>query len=570
MAAYRQAIAIDPDFADAYSNLGIALCHLGRANDAERVLQRAVTLKPACPKCRVNLGVALTAQGKLSDAEAAYRQAIALDPINPEAYSNLGGTLRGLGRLADAEKTLRHAIALRPHFADAFSMLGNTLREQGKPIEAEAAYRRAIALNPDHADAYSNLGTGLEDQGKFIEAEAAYRRAIALKSDFAAAHNSLSAMLKILGRLDEAHNVAEQAVSLAPPNALHFLNLSDVRRFTAGDPYLAAMEDYAEKIATLPIQEQIELNFALAKAYDDVGRYGDSFRYLLAGNGLKRQQIPYHEAATLMAFEHIRAAFTPELMHALRDSGDPSSLPVFVVGMPRSGTTLIEQILGSHPQAFAAGELPSLSHVFACMRPGGNIAASPQAIRHVSRRDLQRLGADYVAEIKRLAPAAARVIDKMPSNFLFIGFIHLALPNARIIHAVRDPVDTCVSCFSKLFVAGQHQTYDLAELGRYYRHYQGLMQFWDRSLPPDRILDVSYEDVVADLEGQARRIVAYCGLEWDPCCLAFHETQRPVRTASAPQVRQPLYRSAIGRAQRYEPFLQPLLAELFGPAATPS
>jgi Flp pilus assembly protein TadD len=564
-AAYCQAIALNPDFADAYNNLGIALCELGRLDEAERALRQAINLKLEWPQCRANLGIALKSQGRFADAEVAHRQAIALKPEYPDAYSNLGDTLRCLGRLDDAEKALRHAIALRPRFADAFSKLGNILREQGKLREAEAACLEAVALDPDHAGAHSNLGNALEDLGKLIEAEAAYRRATVLKPNFAEAHNNLGAVLKHLGRLADARRVAEQAVHLVPQNALHFLNLSDVRHFSADDPYLAAMEMFSRNINSLPVKQQIELHFALAKAYEDVGRCDDSFRHLLAGNALKRRLIPYDETATLAAFERIRTVFTPELMRRFQDVGEPSSVPVFIVGMPRSGTTLIEQIMASHPQVFGAGELPNLHNAVMSLHPaGGGIFSLPDVMLHVSGEHLRRLGAHYVSEVVRLAPTATHVVDKMPSNFFFAGLIHLALPNARIIHAVRDPVDTCMSCFSKLFAAGQYHTYDLAELGRYYRRYEELMEHWRRMLPAGRILDVRYEDLVADLEGQARRIIGHCGLEWHRRCLAFHETERPVRTASATQVRQPLYQSAIGRARPYERFLEPLFAELSG------
>jgi Sulfotransferase family len=250
-------------------------------------------------------------------------------------------------------------------------------------------------------------------------------------------------------------------------------------------------------------------------------------------------------------------------MRTLRGAGEPSSAPIFIIGMPRSGTTLIEQIMASHPHMFGAGELPNLSEIATAISPtNGPAPPFPDVMFDVSPEHLRLLGSRYVAGIRRLAPTARHIIDKMPSNFLFAGFIHVLLPNARIIHAMRDPTDTCLSCFSKLFTAGQHFSYDLAELGRYYRHYQILMSHWRRILPPGRILDVRYEDVVVDLEGQARRIITHCGLEWDPRCLDFHKTRRPVHTASAIQVRQPLYRGAVGRAQRYSRFLEPLLAEL--------
>lgn len=562
-AAQRKAIALDPNYADAYNNLGIALCELGRVADAEIALREAVRLKPHCPHYHSNLGTALKAQGRFADAEAAQRQAIALDPYYPEAYGNLGDVLRCCGRLDEAEQALQRAIALRPHFADAFAKLGATLRERGRLDEAEAACRRAIALDPNHAGAHSTLGNVLEDRGDPIQAEAAYRRAIALKPNFPEAFNNLGALLKHRGRLAEARLITEQAVQRLPRNALHFLNLCEVRHFHPGDPYLVAMEELARERASLPVKQQIELHFALAKAFEDVGRPDDAFGQLIAGNALKRRQIRYDEPATLAAFERIRATSTPELMHMLEDAGEPSAVPVFVVGMPRSGTTLIEQIMASHPQMFGAGELSDLEEAVADLHPMPHgVFSLPDVLANISADRLRALGTSYVAAIGRRAPGASRVIDKMPSNFFFAGIIHLALPNARIIHAIRDPIDTCVSCFSKLFAAGQFHTYDLAELGRYHRHYQALMRHWRSILPPGRILDVRYEDVVADLEGQARRIIAHCGLPWDDRCLAFHQTDRPVRTASATQVRQPIYRTAIDRWRRYEKFLSPLLAEL--------
>lgn len=562
-AAHRRAIAFNPGYADAYNNLGIALCELGSLDEAETALRQAVRFNPDCAQNHLNLGIALKMQGRFGDAEAAHRSAVALDPHNADAYSNLGDVLRCSGKLDEAEQALRHAIALRPRFADALAKLGNTLRERGRLDEAEALCSSAIALDPDHAGAYSTLGNVLEDQDRLIEAEEAYRRAIALKPNFAEAYNNLGALLKHRGCLAEAHRVAEQAVDLAPRNALHFLNLSDVRTFSPGDPYLTAMEAFARNVAALPVRQQTELHFALAKAYGDVGRFEDSFRQLLAGNALKRRQIPYDEPATLAAFERIRAVFSPNLMRALKDAGEPSSRPLFVVGMPRSGTTLIEQIMASHPQIFGAGELPNFHHAVAAIDPQSRGDRSfPDVMETISRERLRVLGADYVAEIARKAPGMPHIVNKMPSNFFFIGLIHLALPNARIIHAVRDPLDTCLSCFSKLFAAGQYHTYDLAELGRYYRHYQVLMQYWHTILPPGRILDVRYEDIVADVESEARRVIAYCGLPWDDRCLSFYETDRPVRTASAAQVRQPVYSSAVGRWRVHEHHLAPLLDAL--------
>jgi hypothetical protein len=240
-----------------------------------------------------------------------------------------------------------------------------------------------------------------------------------------------------------------------------------------------------------------------------------------------------------------------------RGLGDPSSVPVFIVGMPRSGTTLIEQILASHPRVFGAGELMNLTRTVATL---SRRAPFLGAILAMGAPELRELGAHYVTEVRQLAPEADRIIDKMPANFRLVGLIHLALPNARIIHARRDPLDTCFSCFSQLFSGDQPFSYDLAELGRYYSAYEMLMQHWRRVLPRGVMLEVNYEDVIGDLEGEARRIVSHCGLEWDDACLSFHQTERPVRSTF--QVRQPIYRNSVGRWRLYERHLGPLIGAL--------
>ena len=484
---------------------------------------------------------------------------------------NRGVALNELRRFGEALTSYDRALAARPDDAVVLSNRGATSLELERFDEAIASCDRAIRLRPDYAEAHSNRANALMGQGRLVEAEAACRRAIELKPSFADAYNTLGATLKYRGRLTDARQAAEQAIKLAPRNVSCFLNLSDVRHFGAGDPYLATMEELAKNIPSLPVKQQIELHFALAKAYEDTNQHDKSFQQLLAGNTLKRRQIAYDEFATLALFERIRAVFTPELMRTFQGVGEPSSVPLFIVGMPRSGTTLIEQILASHPRVFGAGELSNLNKAVADIRSTDDrLNSFPEVMLHVSDEHLRRLGARYVSEITRLCPDATHVTDKKPSNFLFAGLIHLALPNARIIHAVRYPVDTCMSCFSKLFASGQYHTYDLEELGRYYRHYQTLMEHWHRVLPPGRILEVRYEDVVADLEGQARRIIFHCGLEWDRRCLAFHETERPVHTASAAQVRRPIYSSSIGRWHAYEPFLWPSMrSDAVGPAYRP-
>jgi hypothetical protein len=307
----------------------------------------------------------------------------------------------------------------------------------------------------------------------------------------------------------------------------------------------------------------MHLDFSLGKAYADIEDYPRSFQHLLAANATKRGTIFYDERVAFAYFDRIEQIFSAELVASKAGGGEPSQRPIFVLGMARSGTTLVEQLLASHPAVQGAGELTTFKDVALAVRgPQGNALPYPDVVPTLDQAALKSIGAEYVKRLAALAPEGERATDKMPSNFYFAGLIHLALPNAVIIHTVRNPVDTCISCFSKLFRDEQNHTYDLGELGRFYLRYQRLMEHWRRVLPPGRILDVRYEDVVDDLEGQARRVLAHCGLPWDDRCLAFHETNRPVRTASAVQVRQPIYKSAVGRWRAYEEFLGPLLKEL--------
>jgi hypothetical protein len=283
---------------------------------------------------------------------------------------------------------------------------------------------------------------------------------------------------------------------------------------------------------------------------------------LLKANALKRTTVDYDEAATLNMFPHIKKVFDADLLRRTRGLGDPSTVPIFVLGMPRSGTTLVEQILASHPDVHGAGELPWLNEMARNLRGADVNGYFPEVAKSWSATQLRDLGGQYVQYLRTKASVAGHVTDKMPMNFRFVGLIHMILPNARIVHTRRDAADTCLSCFTKNFAGAIDYTYDLGELGRYWRAYDDLMSHWRQVLPPGAMLEVQYEDLVADFDRQARHLVTYCGLEWDDRCLSFHHTQRPVRTASVNQVRQPIFASSIGRWRDYEPWLAPLLKEL--------
>jgi tetratricopeptide (TPR) repeat protein len=467
------------------------------------------------------------------------------------------------GRHAEAIGLYDLILSTQPGLSQIHNNRGLALAALGRFDAAVASYQRAIALRPQDPQVLCSWAAALAEDGRTEEAEQTARQAVALNPRLAQAHNNLALILKEKGRLNEAEAAAKQAIQLAPHNPAYYEHLGMVRPFVPGDHYLAALEGLAKDLGALRVTDRIHLHFALGKAYEDTGRFEDAFPHWLEANARKRHQLGYDEGHMLALMERTRATFTREFIASGGHSGVTSALPVFIVGMPRSGSTLIEQILASHPAVFGGGELNLFDHAAGAIGKGlPGEPSFPDMIAAMSAEHFAALGSLYLEELKKRAPQAARITDKMPANFLFAGLIHLALPNATIIHAVRDPADTGVSCFATNFTRGQPFTYDLAEIGRYYSRYRALMAHWHEVLPRGRILDVRYEELVADMPTAARRIVAHCGLAWDARCLDFHKSERAVRTASAAQVRKPIYRSSVGRWRNYQSFLGPLLAEL--------
>ena len=556
----------NPRTAQGWHKCGLVEAALGHQAEALVSYDRAVALEPGHADAHRNRGNVLGDLRRFTEAVASYDRAIALRPDDAQAHNNRGGALRDLNRFAEALASYDRAIALRPDDADAHYNRANVLCDLRQLNEALASYDRAIVLRPHHVGAYNNRGNALRDLKRFDEALTNFNRAIALKPDLVAAYNNVGNMLGELGRLEEARQLFASAIERTPRAVSHYYYLSAFKRFTVGDPHLAAMEQLARDMPALPDDERIRLHFALAKGYADLGEHERSFHHIREGNALKRRRIVYNEAETLRSMARIRSVFTDELMR-VGGNGHPTHVPVFIVGMPRSGSTLVEQILASHPMVFGAGELRDFGGCVARLvdRSGAPVHF-PDGVQTLAAEHFHRLGADYLGRIRTFHPTAQRITDKMPGNFNFVGLIHLALPNARIIHTRRDPIDICLSCFSRLFASGHQYAYDLRELARYYRAYEAQMAHWRRVLPAGVMLEVQYEDVVADLEGQARRIVAHCDLEWDEACLAFHSTERAVRTFSNSQVRQPIYGDSIGRWQPYAKLLGPLFEELGGGA----
>lgn len=500
-------------------------------------------------------------EGRIADAEALCRGILEAEPNFYEAEHLLGVIAHQTGKLEKAIEHFRRTVELAPQVALHHANLGEMYRLAGKMDEATVASHRALALNPELAEPWNNLALVAMQRRDSKQALIYCRRALALKPDFADAYNNLGNILKEFGELEEARQSFSEAVALNPQGVEAYVNLADLHQFISNDPVLRAMQTLSSS-KTLSKAERPYLDFALGKAYRDLKDYRRSFQHILAGNAALRARANYDEKAALAMFTHIERAFASDLIREKAGSGDPSSVPIFILGMPRSGTTLVEQILASHPKVHGAGELTLFSDtMFSVRGPDGRPIASPGSVHGLDSAAFCEIGSRYVAELRKFAPTATHISDKRPSNYYFIGLIHLSLPNAKIIHVVRDAADTCLSCFSKFFPL-ENQAYDLGELGRYYGRYRRLMAHWHRVLPPGRILDVHYENLVNDLEGGARRMLAHCALPWDECCLAFHKTERVVRTASAVQVRQPVYKTSVGEWRHYQEFIRPLLDAL--------
>ncbi|WP_413991606.1 tetratricopeptide repeat-containing sulfotransferase family protein [Labrys okinawensis] len=462
------------------------------------------------------------------------------------------------GRFDDALCYATSALQLQPDNTAVLLGAAQLLALRGRETEALEIYARILTLQPDHHEAFNGRGILLGHLRRPIDALADFTRAIAIKPDFADPHFNTGRISEQFGEFELALRSYRAAVRLNPTRGSFFNALAECGYRAVDAAQMHAVEAVLTPSRRPGIEDRIGLHFGLAKAYEDHEHYDRSFEHLAAGNALKRKTLHYDEASELSLFERTAAAFDMETMG--RRVGPVASSPdgpIFIVGMPRSGSSLVEAILASHSRVFAAGEVGFLEKAINEFGALGSLAKDPERLSALSELELREIGERYLGIMRDASPRGKRPVDKLPINFRHIGLIHKALPDARIIHTCRDPLDTCLSCFFRLFAnANQPFSYDLAELGRYYRGYERLMAHWRSVLPGQIIVDLRYEDLVSDLPGEVRRLLAHCGLAWEPNCLEFHKTHRQVRTDS--RVHKPIYRTSIGRWRNYEAFLAPL------------
>jgi len=582
IAGYRRVIALEPGLAEAHRNLGSALLEAGDREAAIHSLQRAIELRPEFSGAVTQLARALTAAGRGAEAiphyerllrvrpadetldeyaallaglrryeasASCYRELLERTPLDARLHANLGFVLHCLGDFRAAIEHCRRAIELGPPLPESHLHLGNSLLALNVLDEADAAYGAGLEIAPDHAALHSAHAMAERALGRLADAEASTRRALALRPDAADTVALLGSLAIDHGRFDEAEDLLRKALAIDPELPEALTSLMAVRKMRAAD---APWRDAAERVLArgLAVAHAINLHHALGKYYDDIDDRDAAFRHHRMGNELaRRSRGRYDRAEMTRGVTRTLAAFERNALAALRPGGSASELPVFVLGMPRSGTSLTEQILASHPEVHGAGEL--LYWIFAA---DAERAATPEQ----RAATIAELGRAYLEGLATQAPDASRVIDKLPVNFRNIGLIHAALPGARFIHLERNSLDTCLSIYFQGFSAAHPYATDFDDLAHYYHEYRRLMAHWRAMLPPQALLEVRYEDLVEDPEGWSRRMLAHIGLPWDPRCLEFHRTHRPVLTASNWQVRQPISKGSVGRWRRYERFIGPL------------
>lgn len=555
---YRAATNEKPEFYQAHNNMAIALADSSRFEEAVVALRYALAFKPDFAEGHNNMATALTALGDYDKAYHAAQRAIHLDPDNLLAYLEMADILMYRDRNEDGEAAMQEALRREPDSPRAYMKLADIREKMNAFEEAHIAIDKAIEMSPDMPILWLRKAGIYYSDAELEKALEAIEKTIELAPRWPAALVHKADMLVSVNRNEEAESIARQALSLSKkqPGAYH--TLVGLRKIRSKDDQdfrdLKALEKdvegYGQEITST-------WNFTMSDLYEQLGEYDLAFDHLKRANEAKRKTVYFEPGKNEQLYAMIRSKFTEESLKRNEERGCPSDIPVFIVGMPRSGTTLTEQIISSHPDVYGAGELPELGRVYRQWITG-------------AMSDPAELGEDYVQRLKvrDKTGKARRITDKMPGNYVHMGLIAYILPNARIIHCKRDPIDNCLSCYKQNFARGQYWSYDLEELAAEYKRYQGMMDHW-KSVMPDRFLEIEYEETVNNFEEQARRLIDYVGLEWNDACLRPHEQDRPVLTASKGQVTRPVYKTSVMKWKKYEKHLQPLVKALMPEEALP-
>jgi len=548
---FERAIQQEPSLPTPYKKLGQALIAAGRADEADDVFRMFLERDPR--KNAVAEAIMFVQEGRDDEAIKLLRKILKSDPDNVDAMRYLAAAyLKEKTNMGDAEALLRRASQIAPGYAEVLMLLGSTLLERNRFADAAEAFKKMIKIRPNSDAAWAGLGQAFARGDRTDKAEEALARSIELNPNVPLVHMSYGHILKTNGDQEKALKAYRQAILLKPNFGEIYWSMANLKIFKFEEAEVAAMEEQL-RADELGDSAEAHFRFALGKAYEDKRDYDKAWHYYDTGNQKQRGLISHDPVEMELKHAQIMDVFTDEFLQQHSGNGFDVPDPIFVVGMPRSGSTLIEQILASHSMVEGTAELPFLGKMAASMgRYRADSVRFPEAIKDFRKQDWRAYGKQYIE-----ASADHRVLDtpyftdKLPNNFPLVGLIHLILPNAKIINARRHPIDCCLGNYKQLWGKGQHFAYDVFELAEYYKEYHKIMTHW-HSVLPGKVLDVHYEETVIDLESQVRKILEYCGLPFEDQCLRFYETERAIRTASSEQVRQPIYQGALGRWRHYE------------------
>ena len=547
---------LTPGAAVAFFDLSLALSKIGREDDGEKAMARSYELEPE----REALMTAATHQraGKFGQAEGIYRQILSRDPNNISAIRLLGSIALEMGRIRMAIKLLTQATEMAPDYYGAWSDLARAHMETDDFLACETTVKRAIRLQPEMAYPYMMYGNLLSKASRYEEAIKKFNIALQKQPDHGGTLASLGHAQKTIGLQTEAVDSYRACIRSNPAFGEAYWSLANLKTFKFSDEEITQMEHFVDDEKLLD-ETRVNFNFALGKAKEDNGEFKAAFERYEKGNTLRRQAENYDPVQTEIIHDRIIETFNTEFLVANAGQGNTDPSPIFIVGLPRSGSTLIEQILASHSMVEGTFELPDMARLIRGINEDSQAQEHyPEAIHRYLESGLPALGQQYLDSTLKHRSGAPRFTDKMPNNFPSIGLIHLILPNAKIINAKRHPLDSCMGTYKQLFYKGQAFSYDLMELGEYYLEYHRIMDHWHRVLP-GRVLDINYENMVANQEEQTRRLLDYCDLPFEEACLQFYKTDRAINTASSEQVRQPIYAGSVNAYQRFESDLGPLI-----------
>lgn len=590
--ACERLLELAPDDIEGQLLLCAIMRHSGRPEAAESCARRVLALQPANPAASLELGATLQLRGQPDAAADCYRTAARNAPRNAEAHYLLANALRESGRLDEAVASYHNALQLEPdHFA-SLNNLGMLLANLGNNRAAVDCLLQALRLQPDNPVTLTNLGDACVSLGRFEDACRHLREAVRISPDFPAAQRALANALHHTGALQDALAAYGRLAELQPGSADAALGQARIHEqlgnyresyrlleplLEAGNPaavptffdisrHLGRRDEAVHMLeellehGTLRSDSVAAIRFKLGRHYDESGDYDRAFAHYREANAL--MPASFDRRGLQRFVDDSRMVYSESFVRSMPTARNRSRLPVFIVGMPRSGTSLVEQILAAHPGVHGAGELQDISRIVQRLAAGYPAVPLPLFLRNLTRGELDGAANEHLRKLQALGKNASRVTDKMPGNIRYVGLILQLFPRAAIIHTTRHPLDTCLSCFFANFgTTGHDYIYDLKTVGEYYLEYHRLMQHWE-SVFPQQILRIPYEQLVSDQETITRRLLEFCGLTWDERCLSFHETDRTVFTLSYDQVRQPLYTRALGRREHYAQYLEPLRAQL--------